>query len=237
MKIKGFQKVTLIDYPGKIACTIFLFGCNFRCGFCHNPGLVLGDSEQNLEEFSKQEILDFLKERVGYLEGVCFTGGEPLLTLEKDFVKEIKSLGYKVKLDTNGSFPDKLKEFLEEGLVDFVAMDVKTIPEEYQFVTSSKIDVEKIKESIKLITSYVVDYEFRTTVVNGLHDVEKMRLVGKWMNDLTGKKLKRFSLQGFKSEAELLDEEFRNISNTKEETLNEMKEVMKEFFEEIEVRV
>lgn len=238
MKIKGFQKVTLIDYPGKIACTVFLFGCDFRCGFCHNPGLVLGDSSgQVLEEFSKQEILDFLRERKGYLEGVCFTGGEPLLTLEKEFVREIKSLGYLVKLDTNGSFPDKLRAFLGEGLVDYVAMDVKTVPEEYQKVTNSKIDVGRIEDSIKLISSYFIDYEFRTTIVNGLHDVEKMRSVGEWMKELTGKKLKRFSLQGFKHEAELLDNEFQNVKNTSEETLNELKEVLKDFFEEIEVRV
>src|SRR6056297_544845 len=108
MKIKYLQKTTLIDYPGKIACTIFLFGCNFRCGFCHNPELVKQNHKENYS-ISEEEILEFLEKRKNQLEGVCFTGGEPLLTLKKEFVKKIKSLGYKIKLDTNGSFPERLK--------------------------------------------------------------------------------------------------------------------------------
>ncbi|HKL23166.1 MAG TPA: radical SAM protein, partial [Candidatus Nanoarchaeia archaeon] len=109
MKIKGIQKTTLIDYPGKIACTLFLFGCNFRCGFCHNPELVIKEEVQDIDE---KEILNFLEKRKGKLEGVCITGGEPFLTLDKNFIKKIKEKGYFVKIDTNGSFPEKLKDFI-----------------------------------------------------------------------------------------------------------------------------
>ena len=149
MLIKGFQKTTLIDYPEKIACTIFLHGCNFRCGFCHNPELVL---TSNSKEYSQKEILDFLEKRKKYLDAVCITGGEPLATLEKNFVKKIKSLGYLIKIDTNGSFPEKLKEFLDENLVDFVSMDIKSSKEKYLFVVGKSVDFEKIEESMKLVS-------------------------------------------------------------------------------------
>ena len=233
MKILGFQEVTVIDYPGRIACTVFLFGCNFRCGFCHNPGLVLTPEG---EERSKKSILDFLKKRRAELDGVCFTGGEPLMTLEEDFLRDIKQLGFLIKIDTNGSFPDKLENFIKEKLVDFVSMDIKSGKEKYDEVAGANVDLGKIEESIRSI-SKMEEYEFRTTVVDGIHDVEEVRKIAEWLNRIAGKKPKRFVLQGFKREAKLLDEEFRKKKNTTEETLREMKDAVKNYFEEVAIRV
>jgi len=233
MRILGIQKTTLIDYPDKIACTIFLYGCNFRCGFCHNPGLVL---EPKGKELSQKEILTFLNSRTKYLEAVCFTGGEPLLTLEKEFVREIKNLGYLIKIDTNGSFPNRLKEFIDEGLVDFIAMDIKGPKEDYEYITAVKVNLEKIEESIKLIHSFG-NYEFRTTIVPSLHPIENVFQMIKWVNTITGEKIKRFALQGFKKEEELLNKEFLKEHDTTEEYLLKIKERIKDFVEEIEIKV
>ncbi len=201
MKILGLQKTTLIDYPGKVACTIFLFGCSFRCGFCHNPELVL---EAKGKDYSPEEILEFLKKRKKYLEAVCFTGGEPLMTLEKDFVKKIKELGYLIKIDTNGSFPEKLKEFIDEDLVDFVAMDIKTSKEDYSSLVGVNVDFKKIEKSIKMI-SKLENYEFRTTIIEEIHTAEKVKEMIKWVYNLIGKKLKNYSLQGFKKSEKMIN--------------------------------
>ncbi len=233
MKILGLQKVTLIDYPEKIACTLFIFGCNFRCGFCHNPNLVV--EGKDFEEYLQKEIFEFLKSRKKYLEGICITGGEPLLTLKKEFLKKIKELGYLIKIDTNGSFPEKLKEFIGEGLVDFVAMDIKNSQEKYEKTINVKIDLTKIEESIKLI-SQLKNYEFRTTIIEGLHEIKDVEKISKWLNEVAGKKPEKFVLQGFKKEAKLLDEDFKKIKNTGEEFLNEIKEKIKNYFKEIKVR-
>jgi len=232
MKICGLQKTTLIDYPGKTACTIFLYGCNFRCGFCHNPELVI---EKNENIFSEKEILDFLDKRKKYLEGVCITGGEPLLTLEKNFLKEIKKIGYLIKIDTNGSLPEKLKEIIDENLVDFVAMDVKASKENYKKITNSGISLEKIEESIRLI-SKLENYEFRTTVIEGIHNIEEMKKIAEWLNELIGKP-KKYALQAFKNSGKILNEEFRNKKDTSEKFLREIKEAIKDDFEEVEIRV
>ncbi len=234
MQIKGFQKFTLIDYPGKIACTIFLYGCNFRCGFCHNPELVIENDKTG--SFDKEEILNFLKRRKAQLEGVCFTGGEPLMTLEKNFLKKIKELGYKIKIDTNGSFPEKLEEFINEKLIDFVSMDIKTKREKYPEIVRANIEIEKIEKSIKLIPS-LQDYEFRTTIVTPLHPIEDIIELAKWLNNLVGKKPKKYVLQGFKRAEKLIDPEFRKIKSTKEEYLKEIREKIKDYFEKTEIRV
>ena len=131
MKICGLQKVSTIDYPGEIACTIFLHGCNFRCDFCYNPDLVIRDSEG---EFSEEHILNFLKKRIGKLDAVCITGGEPLFSLDFDFVRKTRALGYKIKLDTNGGFPDRLKEMIDLGLIDYIAMTIKNSPEKFRAI-------------------------------------------------------------------------------------------------------
>ena len=233
MKIAGFQKVTTIDYPGEIACTIFLHGCNFRCGFCHNPDLVIRDEG---DEFSEEYVLDFLKKRIGKLDAVCITGGEPLMTLDFNFVRKIKELGYKIKIDTNGSFPNRLKEMINEELVDYIAMDVKSSEEDYSKVAGVKVDLKKIEESVKIIYGFG-NYEFRTTVLNRFHDMDSIRALGKWLDKICGAKPKKYILQGFKESKEgMIDSDFLNEKDVDEEFLNELKRGVEEFFGEVEVR-
>jgi len=208
-----------------------LYGCNFRCGFCHNPELV---TEKNDNVFSEKEILDFLEKRKKYLEGICITGGEPLLTLEKAFLRKIKKLGYLIKIDTNGSFPERLKEIIEENLVDFVAMDIKASKENYKKTINADIPIDKIEESIKLI-SKLENYEFRTTVIEGMHNLEEMKKIARWLNELAGKP-KKYALQGFKNSGKVLDEAFKHKKNTSEKFLKEIQEKIKDSFEEIETR-
>ena len=161
MVFHGFQKLTLLDYPERVACTLFTGGCNFRCPFCHNAGLVTHIDEG---AFSEEEVLAYLKKRKGVLDGVCVTGGEPLLQpgLPR-FLERVKEEGYAVKLDTNGSFPARLKELVCGGLVDYVAMDIKNAPEKYAETAGAAVRLEDIRESVSLLLSGAVDYEFRTT--------------------------------------------------------------------------
>ncbi len=170
MIIHGLQKLTLLDYPGKVACTIFAGGCNFRCPFCHNASLVL--PEQMSSPIDEEEIFSFLNKRKGLLDGVCLTGGEPLLYPDsKDFLTKIKKFGYFVKLDTNGSFPDRLKEIVSAGIIDYVAMDIKNSEEKYALTCGvNKMDFANIKSSIDFLLSGKIPYEFRTTVVKEFHD-------------------------------------------------------------------
>jgi len=232
MKICGLQKVTTIDYPGEIACIIFLHGCNFRCGFCYNPDLVIVESSGT---YSEEGVLNFLRNRIGKLDAVCITGGEPLMTLDFDFVRKIREMGYKIKIDTNGSFPSSLKEMIDLGLVDYIAMDIKACSENYSKVAGVDVDVSKICESIKLIHDFG-NYEFRTTFVPRFHDVEKLKKMGKWLNELCGAKPKRFFLQGFKSGQKMIDSDFENDSDVREEDLENVKKGIEKYFESIEVR-
>ena len=169
MLISGLQKLTLLDYPGTVACTVFTGGCNFRCPFCHNAPLVL--PEELPEAADDSEVLSFLRKRAGVLDGVAVTGGEPLLHRDIDgFLEKVHALGFKVKLDTNGSFPDRLIEIVRAGLVDRVAMDIKNSPELYaKTVGLEKLDLSAVERSKDFLLSGEVDYEFRTTVVRGLH--------------------------------------------------------------------
>jgi pyruvate formate lyase activating enzyme len=235
MKIKFVQPTTLIDYPERLACTIFFFGCNFRCGFCYNPELVLKESSEDLKE---EEILKFLEKREGQLEGICLTGGEPLMTLEEDFLKKVRSRGYFIKLDTNGSFPERLKEFIEKGLIDYVAMDIKGTKEDYKKVVNLNVDLNKIEESIKIISS-LEDYEFRTTYVGRFHNLEKILEAVKWVHSLIGKKIRRFCLQGFKNHGKFIDESFSNEKSVFEDELKKVETALVEqgFIEEIVVRI
>lgn len=172
MLIKGIQKMTLLDYPGKIACTIFTGGCNFRCPFCQNGSLVINIDDEKITE---EEILAFLAERQGKLDAVCISGGEPCI--QKDlisFCKKVKTLGYLIKLDTNGSFPNALKELVEKKLIDYVAMDVKNTLEKYNLTAGSKILLENIKESIDFLKKSNITHEFRTTVVKEFHDLNDL---------------------------------------------------------------
>ncbi len=180
MKICGLQKVTLLDFPGHIACTVFLGGCNFNCPFCYNSQLIRSDG---VELLSTDEFFKFLNKRIGILDGVAITGGEPLIHNDiKDFIMKIRNLGYKVKLDTNGSYPKVLKELINEGLVDYVAMDIKNTLNKYHITTDCNLNTDNIKESIELLINSNIEYEFRTTVVNELHHVDDFVEIGKMIN-------------------------------------------------------
>ncbi|MCQ2441218.1 MAG: anaerobic ribonucleoside-triphosphate reductase activating protein [Clostridia bacterium] len=211
MNIQGFQKMTLLDYPQRVACTVFTGGCNFRCPFCHNASLV---TDINLKSaFSEDEILDFLKKRQGVLDGVCITGGEPLLQPDiKQFIIKIKSLGYKVKLDTNGSFPEKLKELIDEKLIDYVAMDIKNAKEKYPITAGITKDImPSIEKSVKILLENRVEYEFRTTVTAQHHTVEDIENIAKWINGA-----KKYFLQGFVDSGEILGEDSLSAPDEKE---------------------
>ena len=207
MYICGLNKTTLLDYPGKIACTIFLGGCNFRCPFCHNSGLVLSPHQE--PSFSQEEILTFLKKRQGILEGVCITGGEP--TLEKgliDFIEKIHALGYPVKLDTNGSHPWIIKKLVQNQLIDMVAMDIKSSPENYAKVAGVKtMNLDAIRESADFLLSNTVPYEFRTTVVRELHSAEDFKQIGRWLDGAQA-----YYLQAYKDSPQVIIPGFSSYS-------------------------
>ena len=173
MEIYGLMRLTLLDYPEKAACTIFTGGCDFRCPFCHNKSVILKDTKQ----IPAEEIFDFLSKRRGILDGVCISGGEPLIQAGIiDFMSRVKALGYSVKLDTNGGHPKRLREALESGFCDYVAMDIKNSPEKYpQTVGIDGFDAGKISESIEIIKGCGIEHEFRTTAVRELHTEEDMR--------------------------------------------------------------
>lgn len=196
MKIVGIQKLTLLDYPGKVACTVFLNGCNFRCPYCHNAEL-LGDAE---EVMTVAGLLAFLRKRQGILEGVCITGGEPTLHPELPaLLKEVRALGYAVKLDTNGYRPEILEAVLNQGLVDYVAMDLKNGPEDYaETVGLAQVELAKIRQSIRLLMDSPVDFELRTTVANPLHSGETITSMANWLRETTnGKPIPRLFVQPF----------------------------------------
>ena len=199
MFIAGLQKLTLLDFPGKVACTVFTAGCNLRCPFCHNSELVL--PERNPPRMAGEELLRFLSRRQGVLEGVCITGGEPLLQRElPQLLRSIKDLGFAVKLDTNGTFPAMLKELVADGLVDYVAMDIKNSPARYgETVGIPNFDLSGVKESVDFLLSGAVEYEFRTTVCQQFHDEACFEDIGRW---LTG--AKRYALQEFKDSGDIL---------------------------------
>ena len=228
MNIQGLQKLTLLDYPGKMACTVFTAGCNLRCPFCHNSRLVIKPPSQT--QYTEEDMFSFLKKRQGVLDGVVVTGGEPLLQKDvADFIAKVKALGYSVKLDTNGTMPGKLKELVAAGLVDYVAMDVKASPGGYPpAVGIGGYDISKIDESITFLLENNVDYEFRTTVVREFHSVFSMHDLGKWI-----KGAKRHYLQAFKDSGELIGFGLHEVP--KEEML-EMCKIMLNYVENCEIR-
>lgn len=181
MSIHGLNKLTLLDYPGRVAATIFLGSCNFRCPFCHNKDLVLNPSGQPI--IAQEEVLAFLKKRQGILEGVCITGGEPALYGGLyDLIRRIRELGYPVKLDTNGSRPDVLKKLVSDGLLDMVAMDIKSSPEGYPDAAGiPRLDMAPIRETVDFLLEGRIPYEFRTTVVKELHGVRDFASIGRWI--------------------------------------------------------
>lgn len=191
MDIQGLQKMTLLDYPGKVACTVFLGGCDFRCPFCHNGELVLSPAPAQMDQ---EELLAFLKKRRGLLDGVCITGGEPLLRPDLgQLLEAVKALGYPVKLDTNGSHPAALRDLAQRKLVDYVAMDIKNSPALYPLTAGvPELDLGPIRESVAFLLEGTVDYEFRTTVVREFHDEDSFRAIGPWLAGA-----KRYFLQSF----------------------------------------
>ncbi|MBO5939146.1 MAG: anaerobic ribonucleoside-triphosphate reductase activating protein [Clostridia bacterium] len=201
MIIKGLQKITLLDFPGKVACTVFTGGCNFRCPFCHNDSLVT--HSERVKSIPEEEIFSYLSRRKGVLDGVGITGGEPLLQKDiADFCRKVHDMGLLVKLDTNGSFPDRLRALLDEGLVDYIAMDIKNCKEAYAETCGLKDmsqELEKIEESIRLIMSVGIPYEFRTTVVREFHSEARMEALAK---EIAG--AERFFLQTFTDSGDLI---------------------------------
>lgn len=228
MNIQGFQKLTLLDYPEKMACTVFTAGCNLRCPFCHNARLVIDPEKES--EFTVEEILTYLKKRVGILDGVAVTGGEPLLQADiEDFLIKIKNLGFSVKLDTNGTFPEKLKELVNKKLVDYVAMDVKNSQQLYsETVGIANYDLSKIKQSIDFLLEENVDYEFRTTVVRELHGVFEIDGIGKMI-----KGAKKHFIQSFVDSGELIG---FDLTPVPKEEMEQMKKVMLKYVERCEIR-
>ena len=234
MQIAGLQKLTLIDYPDKIACTIFLFGCNFRCGFCHNPELVLPDKPE--KTYKEKEILDFLRQRKKYLDAVCITGGEPLINSNlHELLKKIKELGFLIKLDTNGSNMERLKELTDKKLIDYIAMDIKADKNNYNVLAGVKVDINRIEESMKIIMNSGLNYEFRTTVIRGYHNTEKLRKIGKWINSLG--KAKKYVIQNFiPRQGKLVDKKFEKVVSFEDNELDEMKKAVSDYFEKVEIR-
>ena len=208
MIIKGLQKTTLLDFPGKVACTVFTAGCNFRCPLCHNASLVTRPAD--VDEISEESFFSYINKSKGILDGVCITGGEPLLSRGiEDFIRKIKQTGLLVKLDTNGAYPEKLKTLLDEGLVDYVAMDIKNSREKYAQTVGLHEYPAKIEESIKLIMEKAPDYEFRTTVVRELHTTQDIDNITKWISGA-----KRYFLQTYVDSGDILCEGFSAYNAT-----------------------
>ena len=228
MKIQGLQKLTLLDYPEKVACTVFFAGCNFRCPFCHNASLVTHISEE--PEMTEEAFFTFLKKRQGILDGVCITGGEPLLQPDiEDFIRKIKELGYAVKLDTNGSFPTKLKTLVEKGLVDYVAMDIKNSREAYGITAGvEKIDIASVEESVAYLKEGKVPYEFRTTVVKNLHTEEEFQRIGQWIAGA-----EKYFLQNFVNSGDLINSKVEGCS---EEEMKGYLKVVQQYIPETKLR-
>ena len=220
--------MTLLDFPGKVACTVFTGGCNFRCPFCHNALLVTELPEN--PDYTVDEILAFLKKRSGLLDGVAITGGEPLINPDiGDFIRSIRRLGYSVKLDTNGSYPDRLKSLVAEGLIDYVAMDIKNCREKYaETVGLKSLELSRIEESVDFLKSGAVDYEFRTTVVKEFHTVEDIRSAAEWI-----KGAKRYFLQNFVDSGNLIDS---SMSGVDKSVMLEMKRAAADFVPKTEIR-
>ncbi len=212
MNVQGYQKLTLLDFPDRTACTVFTGGCNLRCPFCHNAGLVCTP----LAEVNRtDEVLDYLQKRRGILDGVCVTGGEPLLQPDlTDFIRRIKEMGYAVKLDTNGSLPDRLADLLAQGLVDYVAMDIKSSPAGYAAATGTEVDVTVYDRSVQILRDSGVPYEFRTTAVGGIHTPEDFAAIGRWLGDVP-----RYFIQRFVDSGQLIGEGYTAFSMDEMEQL------------------
>ena len=228
MVINGLMKMTLLDFPGRVACTVFTAGCNMRCPFCHNAALVT--EIDPAERIEVDEILGFLRKRVGLLDGVAITGGEPLLQPDiADFIREVRALGFAVKLDTNGSFPERLEALVQQGLIDYVAMDIKNSPELYaKTVGVEDFDLAPVERSKEFLLSGAVDYEFRTTVVAQFHTVESIAGAAKWIAGA-----KRYFLQQFTDSGNLIAD---GLTAAPKNIMEEMREAAKKFIPDTQLR-
>ncbi len=226
MKILGLQKLTILDFPSKVACIVFTAGCSFRCPFCHNASLVKCEGDVVKEE----EILAYLKKRQGILDGVVITGGEPTVQPDLlDFIKKIKELGYSVKLDTNGYHPEALEMILKAGVLDYVAMDIKNSKEKYSLITGvPNVDLSRIEKSVELIKNGGVAYEFRTTVMEEFHTAQDIVAISKWIAGA-----KRYFLQNFNDSGDVLIGTYTPVS---EEKMAEFKEIMAKTVAEVGAR-
>lgn len=230
MKVTGIQKLTLLDYPGVVACTVFTAGCNFRCPFCHNAMLVLPEQIDD-ECLTDDEVFGFLKKRRGVLDGVAVTGGEPLLHADMpEFLARVKELGYKMKLDTNGSNPELLSEIVKNKLVDRVAMDIKNAPEEYARTIGLKsFDIAPVERSKEMLLRGDIDYEFRTTVVKGIHTKESLIGAAKWIEGA-----KEYYLQQFKDSGNLILPD--GLSAYDEKQMHALADAVRDYVPTVEVR-
>lgn len=222
MKICGLQKTTLLDFPGHVAATVFTGGCNFHCPFCHNSELLGNDVTPS---FTEEQFFAFLKKRRGILEGVAITGGEPTLQPDLEiFIRNIRKMGFRIKLDTNGYRPEVLKRFCQEGLVDYVAMDIKTCRERYSEVAGiPSIQIGKIEESVDYLKLNTVPYEFRTTVVRELHSADDFSKIGTWLSGSS-----RYFLQNYTDSGNVLHPVFTSYSK---EELTDFMEIVKPYVE------
>lgn len=228
MQIKGFQKTTLLDYPGHLASTIFIGGCDFRCPFCHNASLVTSSS--NIPSIPFKQVIETLIKRKHILEGICITGGEPTLSKELPvFIEQVKTLDLKVKLDTNGNNPSMLDSLLKNKLIDYIAMDIKNSKENYsKTIGISDFAINNIEESIQLIMNSTIDYEFRTTVVKEIHTANDFIAIGKWINGS-----KKYFLQSFTDSGDILQ---TGCSPYSKDELNLFKEMVSPYVNYIEIR-
>ena len=218
MNIAGVQKVTLLDYPGKVACEIFTQGCNFECPFCQNSSLI---PITNTGEFSEEEIFEYLNLRKNILDGVVITGGEPTVQKDlKEFIKKIKDLGLLVKLDTNGGNPKVLQELIDEELVDYVAMDIKNVFNKYNITAGKKVALDNIKKSIEILKRSKIDYEFRTTIIKEMHSLDDIVSICKLVGDA------KYYLQNFEDSEFVIDHSLHGFSR---EELLFIKDYLKDF--------
>ena len=229
LKIKGLQKTSMVDYPPYIAATVFLAGCNFRCGYCYNREIVFDEGDSFVSE---KEFFQFLDKRKKWLDAVCITGGEPTLhTGLLKFMKKIKEKGILVKLDTNGTKPDVLREVIEEKVVDYIAMDIKAQLNKYNEITNSKVDTKNIKKSVGIIRNSGINYEFRTTVVAGVVAKEDLLEIGEWL-----KGSRKYCIQQFVKAETMLDESFKTKEQYTDDELKEFKKILEPYFDEVELR-
>lgn len=228
MRIHGFNKTTLLDYPEHVAATVFTGGCNFRCPFCHNASLVLQPGECPV--IPEEEVLGHLRKRRGILEGVCITGGEPTLQKDlKEFICKVKDMGFLVKLDTNGYRPEVLRQLLSEGLLDYVAMDVKAALPNYTKVTGCpQLDLSRIEESIAILKNSRISYEFRTTVVKGLHTVEEFEEIGRML-----KGCRAYYLQAYRDNENVISQGYAAYPA---QIMRDMKEMARKYIDKVELR-